>query len=257
MDTGGEDPDEVNKHKKHRSLDREGTGNREQISPLEGHQRRHNKTTVDTTSTPTATPTTKSTCIANASESVSPSDTMEWTRLRRSVVADLYVICDIYKQAINILPLYFAEPVKHWFYLLSDNSKTSIMSFKSVLFTRQGDGKDIDSYIFRLRQAASDQTIPVADLTKKAIKGLRQFLRGRVYMRKPKSMEEPRQETRLVERGLNMTKPLGDDIADTVEEKKMTVILEPTQYLANLKLHVAAESLEVVKIMNLRGYLIL
>ena len=123
--------------------------NREQIRPLEGHKRRHNKTTVDTTSTPTATLTTKSTCIANASKIVSPSDTMQWTRLRRSVAADLYVICDIYEQAITILPIYFAEPVKHWFYQLSDNSKTSIMSFNSALFTRQGDGEDIDSYIFR------------------------------------------------------------------------------------------------------------
>ena len=39
-------------------------------------------------------------------------------------------------------------------------------------------------------------------------------------MRKPKSMEELRQETRLVERGLNMSKPLGDDIADTIQSKK-------------------------------------
>ena len=33
-------------------------------------------------------------------------------------------------------------------------------------------------------------------------------------------MEELRQETRLVERGLNMSKPLGDDFADTIQSKK-------------------------------------
>ena len=36
-------------------------------------------------------------------------------------------------------------------------------------------------------------------------------------MRKPKSMEELRQEARLVERGINMSKPLGDDIAATIQ----------------------------------------
>ena len=114
----------------------------------------------------------------------------------------LYQMTD--EQAINILPFYFTEPVKHWFYQLADSSKTSIMSFKRALFARyrkteedldlddikQGDGEDIDSYIFRLQQAASDLAITEADLTKKAVKGLRQALRGHVYMRKPKSMEE-------------------------------------------------------------------
>ena len=141
----------------------------------------------------------------------------------------LYQMTD--EQAINILPFYFTEPVKHWFYQLADSSKTSIMSFKRALFARyrkteedldlddikQGDGEDIDSYIFRLQQAASDLTITEADLTKKAVKGLRQALRGHVYMRKPKTMEELRQEARLVERGINMSKPLGDDIAATIQ----------------------------------------
>ena len=40
------------------------------------------------------------------------------------------------EQAVNILPFYFTEPVKHWFYQLTENSKTSLTSFKRALFAR-------------------------------------------------------------------------------------------------------------------------
>lgn len=50
-----------------------------------------------------------------------------------------------------------------------------------------------------------------------ADKGLRQALRGHVYMRKPKTMEDLRQEARLVERGLSMSNPMGEDITATIQ----------------------------------------
>lgn len=50
-----------------------------------------------------------------------------------------------------------------------------------------------------------------------AVKGLRQALRGHVYMRKPKTMEDLRQEARLVERGLSMSNPMGEDITATIQ----------------------------------------
>lgn len=52
--------------------------------------------------------------------------------------------------------------------------------------------EDLDLHIFRFQQTASDLTITEAGLTKKAVKGLRQALRGHVNMRKPKTMADLR-----------------------------------------------------------------
>lgn len=134
-------------------------------------------------------------------------------------------------QALNILPFYFTEPVKHWFYQLQLTTRASLTNFKQAFFARyrkteedldldeikQGIDEDLDSYIFRFQQAASDLTITEAELTKKAVKGLRQALRGHVYMRKPKTMEDLRQEARLVERGISMSNPMGEDVTATIQ----------------------------------------
>lgn len=134
-------------------------------------------------------------------------------------------------QALNILPFYFTEPVKHWFYQLQLTTRASLTNFKQAFFARykkteedldlddikQGIDEDLHSYIFGFQQAASDLTITEAELTKMAVKGLRQALRGHVYMRKPKTMEDLRQEARLVERGLSMSNPMGEDITATIQ----------------------------------------
>lgn len=141
----------------------------------------------------------------------------------------LYQLTD--DQAINILPFYFTEPVKHWFYQLEANARSSLSQFKLAFFSRfrkndedldlddikQGQEEDIDSFLFRLQQAASDLNITEVELTKKAVKGLRQNIRGHVYMRKTRTMEDLRQEAKLVERGLNMSNPIGDDITATIQ----------------------------------------
>lgn len=107
----------------------------------------------------------------------------------------LYQLTD--DQAINILPFYFTEPVKHWFYQLEANARSSLSQFKLAFFSRfrkndedldlddikQGQEEDIDSFLFRLQQAASDLNITEAELTKKETKGLRQNIKGHVYMR--------------------------------------------------------------------------
>lgn len=72
-------------------------------------------------------------------------------------------------------------------------------------------------FFFSIQQAASDLTITESELTKKAVCGLRQGLRGHGYMRKPKTMEELRQEARLVERVLSMSNPMGEDITATIQ----------------------------------------
>lgn len=122
-------------------------------------------------------------------------------------------------QTLNILPFYFTEPVKHWFYQLQLTTRASLTNFEQAFFARyrkteedldlddikQGNDVDLDSYIFRFQQAASDLTITEAKLTKKAVKGLRQALRGHVYMRKPNTMEDLRQEARLVDRDISMS----------------------------------------------------
>lgn len=92
----------------------------------------------------------------------------------------LYQLTD--DQAINILPFYFTEPVKHWFYQLEANARSSLSQFKLAFFSRfrkndedldlddikQGQEEDIDSFLFRLQQAASDLNITEVELTKKS-----------------------------------------------------------------------------------------
>lgn len=143
-------------------------------------------------------------------------------------------------QTLNILPFYFTEPVKHWFYQLQLTTRASSTNFKQAFFARyreteedldlddikQGINEDLDSYIFRFQQAASDLTITEAELTKKAVKGLRQALRGHVYMRKPKTMEDLRQEARLVDRDISMSNPMVKDITATIQAS-VTIVLWP------------------------------
>lgn len=156
----------------------------------------------------------------------------------------LYQLTD--DQAINILPFYFTEPVKHWFYQLEANARSSLSQFKLAFFSRfrkndedldlddikQGQEEDIDSFLFRLQQAASDLNITEVELTKKAVKGLRQNIRGHVYMRKPRTMEDLRQEAKLVERGLNMSNPIGDDITATIQASVNAAVSSMQQLMA-------------------------
>lgn len=156
----------------------------------------------------------------------------------------LYQLAD--DQAINILPFYFTEPVKHWFYQLEANARSSLSQFKLAFFSRfrkndedldlddikQGQEEDIDSFLFRLQQAASDLNITEVELTKKAVKGLRQNIRGHVYMRKPRTMEDLRQEAKLVERGLNMSNPIGDDITATIQASVNAAVSSMQQLMA-------------------------
>lgn len=134
-------------------------------------------------------------------------------------------------QALNILPFFFTEPVKHWFHQLQLTTRDSLTNFKQAFFARyrkteedldlvnikQGINEDLYSFIFSIQQAASDLTITESELTKKAVCGLRKGLRGHGYMRKPKTMEELRQEARLVERVLSMSNPMGEDITATIQ----------------------------------------
>lgn len=82
---------------------------------------------------------------------------------------------------------------------------------------KQGIDEDLDLHIFRFQQTASDLTITEAELTKKAVKGLRQALRGNVYMRKPKTIADLRLEARLVERDISMSNPMGEDVTATIQ----------------------------------------
>lgn len=151
-------------------------------------------------------------------------------------------------QALNSLPFYFTEPVKHWFYQLQLTTRASLTNFKQAFFARykkteedldlddikQGIDEDLDSYIFGFQQAASDLTITEAELTKMAVKGLRQALRGHVSMRKPKTMEDLRQEARLVERGLSMSNPMGEDITATIQASVNAAIKSMQQLMTHV-----------------------
>lgn len=39
-------------------------------------------------------------------------------------------------QTLNILPFYFTEPVKHWFYQLQLTTRASLTNFKQAFFAR-------------------------------------------------------------------------------------------------------------------------
>lgn len=78
-------------------------------------------------------------------------------------------------QAINILPFFFTEPVKHWFHQLQLTRRDSLTNFMQAFFARyrkteedldvvnikQGINEDLYSFIFSIQQTASALTITV------------------------------------------------------------------------------------------------
>lgn len=88
-------------------------------------------------------------------------------------------------QALNIVPFVFTEQVKHWFNQLQLTTRASVIHFKQAFSTqdiekteeeldlddiKQGIDEDLDSFIFRIKQAPSDLTITKAELAKKTAK---------------------------------------------------------------------------------------